>query len=122
MQDAWPSKETQPEVRHHIVRIEGAGAADPEKEFGNGVTVTRLGAGNYKATWAENPGRWLGAPAPGLEAATPGDLAGHTVVFDTYDSATFSVEFFLYNSAFAAHDLAANEWINLDFRFKQTSV
>lgn len=121
MYDAFPSKDMEPEVRHYIVRMVGTGASAPTKELGNGITITRAGVGRYLLTWKENPGKFLRA-LPGLQAATPGDLAGHTVIADTYDATAFALEVDLFNASFAAHDLAALEYIHLDVAFALSSV
>lgn len=114
--DAYATRDTAP-VWHHIVKLLGTGASAPTKQEGYGITVTRTGAGVYKLTWAENPGKYVGF-VPGLQAATPGDIAGHTVVADTYDTSTKSMEVCFFDGSNAAHDLAANEWIHLDITFR----
>lgn len=119
MLQAYPARSTSPELEEHIVRIQGAGAANPTNETARGVTVTHVATGQYRMTWAEDPGSFIGATAS-LEAATPGDVAGHTVIFDTYASNV--QDFFVYNSTFAAHDLAANEYATLRVAFKRTGV
>lgn len=73
-----------------------------------GVTVSRTGTGAYRLTWAQDPGNFLGAVAS-LRAATPGNLAGHTVVLDEYDSTNLILDLVVYNAADAAHDLVADE-------------
>ena len=121
MINSYPVKATTPEVWENVIRILGTGAADPTKEVGPGVTVTRTGTGAYLITWGEAPGTFVTAHFQ-VGAATPGDVAGHTVIRDTYDASAKTLPFILYNAADAAHDLAANEYIDIVVRFKQTAV
>lgn len=99
---------------NHFVRAVG-GTAAVTKTHGPGVTVTRTGTGAYSVTFAENVGVVLSATY-GLQATTPGDLAGHTVVFAPYNTTTKVLAFVVYNSSFAAHDLAALEWVSLNIQ------
>lgn len=121
MRNAYPQRNTQPDVEYHDIRIQGAGASNPTKELGNGVTLTREGTGQYRITWSDSPGNFKGATY-GLQAATPGNLAGHTVVFDTYDSSNLQLDFYLYNASDTAHDLAANEYITVTVNFSTSAV
>lgn len=116
---AFPARSTTPEVEEHLIRIQGAGAADPVNETARGVTVTHVATGQYRITWAEDPGAYVGATY-GLEAATPGDAAGHTLIFDTYASNV--LDFIVYDAADAADDLEANEYATLRVAFKRTGV
>jgi hypothetical protein len=109
------------EERKYQIRLLGVNGADPTKELGQGVTVTRTGEGAYLITWAENPGVFVGW-APGFGAATPADLKGYTVVRDTYDSATLSLAFVVYDSTFTAADIIANQYLDLEVRFAASSV
>lgn len=119
--NAYPPRVTQPEAWGHMVRLLGTGGSAPTKQIGDGITVTRTAAGVYKLTWSENPGTFLGVNFA-LQAATPGDIKNHSVVFDTYDSSAFSIELTFWDAAAAAHDLAANEYILLTVWFKRTGV
>ena len=120
MQGAAPQRNTQAECIGHCVRGQG-GSSTITKEIGPGVALTRTGAGAYLLTWDENPGVFMGVLAT-LAAATPGNLAGHTVIFDTYDATTRTLPFVVYNASFAAHDLAANEYVHIEAKFARTSV
>jgi len=115
MQDAFPHQSTNPGQKDHIIRSVG-GVTAITKVYGPGVAVTRTGAGAYLLTWSENPGTFIGASA-GLAATTPGDVAGHTVVFGAYSTTAFTLSFTLYNASDAAHDLAALEWITCRVTF-----
>jgi hypothetical protein len=116
----YESKTTIPKERHHHVRLLGTGASAPTREIGQGITVTRSGVGVYKLTFAENPGTFIRF-GWGLGAATPGDVKGQTVTRDTFDTTAgvYSIEVALWSSAFAADDLQANEYMDLEFVFSE---
>lgn len=114
--DFSPTKSAVPDERKYRIRLLGANGATPTAELGAGVTVTRTGEGAYLITWASNPGTFLGW-SPGFGAATPADLAGYTVVRDTYDSATYSMAFVVYNSTFAAADIIAAQYLDIAVEF-----
>lgn len=104
------------------VRLLGANGANPTEEMGsNHVAITRTGEGAYLATWDEYPGEFLGWRV-GFGAATPADLAGYTAVRDTFDTSTNSVAFVIYNSSFAAADLIANQYADIEFLFADNTT
>lgn len=108
------------EVQHHVIRAVG-GSSAITKVTGPGVAVTRTGTGTYLLTFSQDPGNLLGAVA-GLQAATPANVAGHTVILDEYDPATKTMPFVVYNASDAAHDLAASEWVTLMLAFSFTNL
>lgn len=120
MLNAYPHRSTQPESVEHIAKGVGGSTAITQL-FGAGVALTRTGTGAYELTWAENQGTFLGATAS-LQATTIGDLAGHTVIFGAYNSTTRKLPFIVYNASFAAHDLAALEWVTVVARFVTGAV
>lgn len=87
MLDAYPMKTQSPEMVVTFVRLLGTGAADPTKERGVGVTATRVALGQYRLTFAENLGTFLGAniqfaknaPAAGSTKITTVDHDSYTV-------------------------------------------
>lgn len=119
-QDAFTTRDSEADTVETSIRFVGTGAANPTKVYGKGVAITRTGAGAYSVVFSENPGNYVGF-VPGLDATTPADLAGHTVI-GKWTAATLTFSLVLYNASFAAHDLAALEWINLELKFKRTSV
>ena len=121
MMDGYRARSIQPEHVMHFWKVVGTGAADPTKEEGVGITITRTGAGAYLATWSENPGQYLGSTAT-FEATTITALKGYTVVFGVYSATTKSVAFQVYNSTFAATDLAATQHICVVSHFARTSL
>jgi hypothetical protein len=120
--DAFVQRQSEPESVGIKVRLLGTGAAAPTKVLGQGITVTYTGVGIYKLTFAELPGTFEKAGGVALQAVTPGDIKGHTVVFDTWDATTKSIEVTFWNASEAAHDLAANEWLSFTLFFKRTGV
>ncbi len=119
--DAYPARDTEQDVRHHLVQLLGTGASAPTKVIGKGITVSYTAAGRYLLTWASNPGEFLGFTW-GLQATTQADVKGHTVTAGAYPAtaSTFTLEIDLWDSAFAAEDLEALEWLFLDIAFKLT--
>lgn len=107
------------EANEYLVRILGTGAADPTKQEGEGVTVTRTGTGAYRITFTENPFQFIVATSNFL-ATTNADLKGYTVVFTDYDSTNFRLDFVVYNSSFAAADLAATQRLCIRATFART--
>jgi hypothetical protein len=124
MLDGFALKCTQGQMVAHVVAGEGGSAAVTQSTVtaGKGAVLTRTGTGAYRITWAEeSPGTFHGAIAT-LAAATPGNLAGHTAIFDEYDSTNRQLDFVVYNSSFAAHDLAADEHVTVVAFFAQITV
>lgn len=117
----YPPKSNTPERRGYDIRLLGANGADPTKEYGDNVTVTRTGEGAYLITWAKNPGTFVGFRF-GFGAATPADVKGYTAVRDTYDASTKSLAFVVYDSTFTAADIIANQYLDLEVVFSDTSV
>jgi len=121
-QDAFEDFATDPNVTKHVLRIQGTGASAPTKEIGKGVTVTRLGVGNYRFTWAENPGNFMGFPEPGKQATATGALKNTTVDSISYDAANRRLDVQLWSSAGAARELAAAEWLTFLVFFKRMAL
>jgi hypothetical protein len=118
---ANPDRVSESEVTTYLVRLLGTGAATPTKEFGQNITVSRLGVGNYRLTFTDSPGVWVNY-AWALEGTTPANLKGCTVVATTYDATNKRLDVQLYDSAFAARELAATEKMHLTLNIKQTGV
>jgi hypothetical protein len=121
-QDAYVDRATDPEVVKHLVRMQGTGASAPTKENGRGVTITRLGVGNYRLTWAENPGNFLGFTEPGKQATSSGALKNTTVDAIAWDATNRRLDIQLWSSAGAARELAAAEWLTLIVHFKRAGT
>ena len=117
--DAFPERATQPDVVRNLVRILGTGAANPTKVFGAGVTVTRVSDGRYRFVWGDAPGEYIGM-VPGFQATTPADVDGFTAVAGEYSASTKTVDVYVYDDTPALANLAALNWLTLDFIFKRT--
>lgn len=117
----YPIRGSLPELQAHVVTMVGTGASAPTKVFGNGVTITRTGAGDYRLTWAENPGAYV-ASMHSLRAATESDNKGHTVVLGSWSTSAWTLDVTLWDSSFNAEDLEASEWLELVVLFKPTAV
>lgn len=108
--------------RTYKVGITGTGAADPTKRHGPGITVTRTAAGVYKFSFASHPGTLLGFK-PSFGADTPSAVKGYTATRDTYTAPSGStdgyVEVSVWDSTFTAADLAALQYLDLEFEFTE---
>lgn len=121
MLDTYQDRASFPEVVRNLVRIEGAGAANPDKEVGRGVTVTWVSTGRYRFVWAENPGQFLGL-LHGFQATTPANVDGWTAVAGDYNSTTRTLDVYVYSDTPALADLAATQKLFLEFNFARTSL
>jgi hypothetical protein len=117
----FPSKSNIANERVYRLRLLGTGAANPTIEAGSNVTVTWVSTGLYRLTWPTGPGRFIGWNAPGLGAATPGDLKGYSVVRDTYDATNHQLDISVYNASVTLADLAANQYVDLAIVFSESS-
>lgn len=116
----YQARSTIAESRKYLIRLLGANGADPTKQLGRGVTVTRTGEGAYRIQWADNPGQFVGWRV-GLAAATPADLKGYTVVRDTYDATNARLDFVVYDSTFTAADIIANQYLDIEVEFSEAT-
>jgi hypothetical protein len=125
MLDLFPHRSTLPEVHTHEVLLLGTGANAPTVSLGRGIAVTRNSEGNYRITFDDPPGNFVGLQY-GLQAETPADLKGHTVVADTFTAPTATalgyIDVVLYDSDFSADDLEDTEYISLALKFKRTDI
>ena len=120
MMDASPIRGTQPETVSHFVKITGTNGTG-SKTLGPGLSLTYVSEGAYDLVWAEAQGTFLGATY-GLQATTQADLKGYTAVIGAFNTTTRTLRVVVYDSAFAAADLLANQWLMLNVLFKTTAV
>lgn len=120
----FTGKSNIPEERLYPVRFLGTGAADPTKQAGPGVTVTRTAAGVYKLTFAKNPGTLVGIRGHAFGADAPAAVKGYTLTRGPLvtTGGVYSVEVSVWNSLFAAADLAAAQYLDVTFAFAAQSV
>jgi hypothetical protein len=105
-----------------VTKITGrvvGGTAAVTRTKGKGFTVAYVSTGRYRITYAEAYYEQI-AVSHGLMATTPGDIAGHTVVFGVLSGRVQDV--YLYNASDALHDLAALEWISFEATFRAGTV
>lgn len=121
-QDAYNDQASEAYVVKHTVRMQGTGATAPSKEFGRGVTITRLGVGNYRLTWSDNPGNFIGFAEPGKQSTAAGALKQCTVDAIAWDATNRRLDIQLWSSAGAARELAAAEWLTLTIAFKRAGL
>lgn len=118
--DAYPMRCNVPDVHTVYIRGLGAnGAALTLQEGARGVTCTRTGEGAYTLTWSENPGTLVGFLAS-FGAATPADMKGYTCTRDT--QGTNALDIAVWDSAFAAADVIADQYIDLQITFRRSGV
>jgi len=89
------------------------------KDTGDGWTVAYSATGIYTVTFTNTYASFVGCVAS-LTAATPGDLAGHTVIQDTF--ASNGIPFHVYNAADAAHAIVDDEYLQFVAVFKRQSA
>ena len=124
--EAYPTRDTEQDVRHHLVRMVGTGASAPTRIIGKGIAITRDDVGVYTLTWASNPGAWIGPPAPGLQATTSANVRGCSVTWGVFDTTTFAVQFKVWDGlaqaagVWVARELDALEWLGFSIPFKLT--
>ena len=104
------------EVNHHIRFVGGSAAVT--KLFGLGVTITYVSTGVVNLVWAENPGTYLGVGGYCFDATTASALKGYTLVPGAYNSVTRTLVLNIFNSSFAAADLAALQNLTLRVLFR----
>lgn len=120
-QDGFPPRGNIPEQFTYFIRGLGAnGAALTLQEGARGITCARTGEGAYTLTWAESPGTLIGFQAS-FGAATPADMAGYTCVRDTISS-SFVLPLVVYSSTFAAADVIADQYLDLQITFRRAGV
>lgn len=117
----WELAMDQPDARVRVIKILGTGAGNPTKLLGTGATITRSAQGIYLITWKENPGVYDGLLGFGFSATTKTGPKGYTVVADLVMSG-LTLAFEVFDSTFAAVDLAAAQHLTLGFLFQDTRV
>lgn len=119
-----PERSTEPEHVNHVLRFVG-GSTAVTKVYGNGMTVAYTTTGQVTITWAENPGNFVGAQFTFL-ATTASGVKGWTATCPAgptkQTNGTYTLIVSLWNSTFAAADLAALQWLSAVFFFKTTAV
>lgn len=118
--DASELKSDHPDTWVRLVTVLG-GSSAATMTVGRGVTLTYGGSGLLTLTWKENPGLFLGLDAS-FQATTMAALKGYTVVAGVFNTTTNALALTVYNSSFAATDLAALQWLSLRIYFKESAL
>ncbi len=115
--------ETLASVRHHRMRLLGTGNGTvPTLDIGHGVTLAWTATGRIKITWADNPGTFVGfGGMPAFGDTTQANVKGWTATRGVYPltASTFTLEIDIWNSTFAAADLATTSYLDLDLVFSE---
>lgn len=123
--DFYPSRASEPESRRYLLSLTGANGADPTVRVGEGVTVTRTAEGVYKVAFNDAPGTFIGITGHTFRADTPSDVKGYTLTGDTYVAPTSTadgyIEVSVWDSSFAAADIIAAQYLDLQIEFRQTA-
>lgn len=101
-------------------KIQGANTDAPTISEGTGFTVARTGTGAWTITFTKSYAA-LVAFTWGLQASTPADVKGHTVIVDDLASGT-TLPLVIYNASDAAHDLVATEYLTFTAVFRAGAV
>jgi hypothetical protein len=109
--------------RIYRVGITGTGAADATKRWGQGVTVTRQSAGVHRITFLENPGNFQGWGAD-VGATTMSAVKNYSWTRGDYtvSGSTYYIDVTIWNGSGTATDLAAAQYMDMEFRFATTSA
>jgi hypothetical protein len=119
-----PSRSSINDERKYQIRILGTGAANPVTEIGQRVVVTRTAVGVFKVAFTEHPGTFVRF-GWAFGAATPGDVKGQSCtrgVPVTDAAGQLSISVSTWSSAFAADELLATEYLDLEFIFSASKT
>jgi len=119
MAQFYPERTTLQESTEYVIRLLGTGAANPTKQEGEGVVVTRTGTGAYLIQWAENPFQFVGAFYAFINT-TSLTAVGWSVGFGDYDAVNKRLAFTIGNAGDSAADLTSPMRLNLLVKFART--
>lgn len=121
--NGYVERATEPDSYVIPVRFEGAGAANPTKNFGAGVTVTWVSTGLYRLTFSDAQGTYVGCLGA-VSDTVPAGVAGFTFHpdQDSYTAAGKALDVTVYNAANALADLPATSFLYVEVRFKRSST
>ena len=121
MAQFFPMLTTVKQERIYRVRILGVNGANPTKQEGDGVTVTRTSEGLYKVTWAKNPYQFIGWSF-GFGSATMDDLIDYSCVRGVFNTTAFTMAFSVYKQNGTVEDLVANQYLDLTLVFSESGT
>jgi hypothetical protein len=120
-QTTYPVRAKTPELVKSTYAGIGTGAAALTAIITDGVVCTWSATGVYILTFAENNGTFIGLTY-GLGATTASTVKGYTVSYGLYNTTTRAITINVWNSSFAAADLAALQYLTLEFSFRQSAT
>lgn len=116
-------KVSEAEERSVVVRFTGAGAADPTKNKGQGVTITWISTGLYELAFADaGIGIFESVDSPAWQATTAADLKNFSANFGDYNATTRKLRVSVYNGSGSLADLTSTQKLAFRVNFKHTSV
>lgn len=119
----WYERKTSlAEERPVQIAMTGTGAAAPTKRYGQGVTITRTGVGVYRLTFKEQLGKFVGLRSPCFGADAMNAVKGYSISRGAYSAANKYIDISLWDSANAAVDLAASQYLELEILFTALST
>lgn len=96
--DGSGMKSGQPETFAVPVSITGAGAADPTKNYGEGVDVTHVSTGLYRFTFSDYPGALMGITwGHGETAPIAGDARLVTLDNNSFSASGLAADVLVHN-------------------------
>lgn len=109
--------------KDHVISLQGAGAAAPTVLVGQRIAIARVAIGRYTVTWSDPPGYFVGF-GYALGDPTQSNVKGWTVTrgVPSVVGGLTQIEIDVWNSTFAAADLATTSQMDLLFTFKERSV
>ena len=121
----FKSKTNVPSERIYRVRLLGVNGANPTKEFGPGVTVTRQSEGVYRFSFDENPGEFIGLGCVAFGDTTPDDVKNKELTRDTYIAPSGTTDGYIECHVFESgtlDDIEATEYLDISFVFAAQNV
>jgi len=119
--DFYDPSTSVPKCREWKMVLKGTGATAPTVTVGHGFAVTYTAVGRYLITFKDNPGTFAGIGGHGFRDPTQANVKGWTLTAGAYPNAasTYTLEIDLWNSAFAAVDLATTSFLDLTLNFSE---
>lgn len=121
MAQFFPPLSTIQNERTYRLRLLGVNGANPTKQVGAGMTVTRTSEGLYKITWAKDPFRFIGC-GHSFGSVTMTDMADYTFVRGVYNATAHTLEFSIIKQNGTVEDLVANQFLDVDVTFSEAAA
>lgn len=125
MSAQFNSKTNVASERVYQVRLLGVNGANPTKEFGPGVTVTRTSEGIIRFSFNENPGEFVGIRGFALGDTTPADVKNKVLTRGSYVAPSGATDGYIECHLFESgtlDDLEATEYLDITFVFAAQNV